>query len=65
VIEDKGALIGKIEQAVKYVPLDRLGISPQCGFASIDTGNPVAPAVQEAKLRLVAEVANDIWGTAL
>jgi len=62
VLEDKTILAGKIEQAVKYVPLDRLGISPQCGFASIDTGNPVTAAVQDAKLRCVVEVADEIWG---
>ena len=64
VLEDKSVLAGKIEQAVKYVPLDRLGISPQCGFASIDTGNPVTAAVQQAKLRRVVEVADDVWGAA-
>ena len=40
----------------------RLAVSPQCGFASVDTGNPVTPEVQEAKLRLVVELARDIWG---
>jgi 5-methyltetrahydropteroyltriglutamate--homocysteine methyltransferase len=63
-LEDKRALIEKIEQATKYLPLDRLSISPQCGFASIDTGNPVTSEVQYAKLQRVVEVANDIWGTA-
>jgi methionine synthase II (cobalamin-independent) len=62
VIEDKDVLIKKIEAAVRYVPLDRLGLSPQCGFASIDAGNPVTADVQAAKLRLVVDVANEIWG---
>ena len=62
VIEDKSVLVDKIEQAVKYVPLERLGVSPQCGFASIDTGNPITPAVQEAKLERVVEVATAVWG---
>jgi 5-methyltetrahydropteroyltriglutamate--homocysteine methyltransferase len=63
-LEDKAVLIEKIEQAVKYVPLDRLSVSPQCGFASIDAGNPVTAEVQQAKLQRVIEVANDVWGTA-
>ena len=44
--------------------LDRLAVSPQCGFASVDTGNPVTPEAQEAKLRLVIELARDVWGEA-
>ncbi|MGN6572631.1 MAG: 5-methyltetrahydropteroyltriglutamate--homocysteine S-methyltransferase [Pseudolabrys sp.] len=63
-IEDKASLIDKIEQAVKYVPLERLSVSPQCGFASIDTGNPVTTEVEEAKLARVVEVAKEVWGTA-
>ena len=44
-----------------YVPLDRLALSPQCGFASGEAGNPVTPAQQEAKLRLVSQVARKVW----
>jgi 5-methyltetrahydropteroyltriglutamate--homocysteine methyltransferase len=51
-----------VEDATRYVSLERLAVSPQCGFASVDTGNPVTPEVQEAKLRLVVELAQDIWG---
>ncbi len=64
VLEDKAILIEKIEQATKYLSLDRLGISPQCGFASIDTGNPVTAEVQFAKLQRVVDLANEVWGTA-
>lgn len=64
VLEDKAALVNKIEQATKYLPLDRLSVSPQCGFASVDTGNPVTSEVQQAKLQRVVEVANEVWGTA-
>jgi methionine synthase II (cobalamin-independent) len=46
------------------VSLDRLAVSPQCGFASVDTGNPVTAQAQEAKLRLVVELAHEIWGEA-
>ena len=44
--------------------IDRLGISPQCGFASTVGGNPVTEADQEAKLRLVVETARRVWGSA-
>jgi len=61
-LEEKAALRARVDDATRYVSLDRLAVSPQCGFASVDTGNPVTPAVQEAKLRLVVELAHDIWG---
>src|SRR5262245_2811381 len=64
VLEDKAGLRRRVEEASRHVALDRLAVSPQCGFASVDTGNPVTPEVQEAKLRLVVELANDIWGEA-
>jgi 5-methyltetrahydropteroyltriglutamate--homocysteine methyltransferase len=64
VLEDKGALKRRVEDATRFVDLDRLAVSPQCGFASVDTGNPITPAAQEAKLRRVVELAQDIWGTA-
>ena len=54
-------LKGKIE-AARYVAMENLALSPQCGFASVETGNPVTPQVQEAKLRLAVELARDIWG---
>ena len=63
-LEDKATLRVRIEDACRHVSLDRLAVSPQCGFASVDTGNPVTPQVQEAKLRLVVELARDIWGEA-
>ena len=64
VLENKAVLRARVEDATRYVSLERLAVSPQCGFASVDTGNPVTPEVQEAKLRLVAELARDIWGEA-
>jgi 5-methyltetrahydropteroyltriglutamate--homocysteine methyltransferase len=60
-LEGKAALRARIEDASQYVSLERLAISPQCGFASIETGNPVTPQMQEAKLRLVVELAREIW----
>ena len=63
-LEDKPALRRRIEEAAQFVDLDRLAVSPQCGFASVDTGNPISATMQEAKLRLVVELAQDVWGTA-
>jgi 5-methyltetrahydropteroyltriglutamate--homocysteine methyltransferase len=63
-LEDRAELRLRIEDASRHVSLDRLAVSPQCGFASIDTGNPVTPEAQEAKLRLVIDLARDVWGGA-
>jgi len=64
VLEDKAAVRVRLDEASRHVSLDRLAVSPQCGFASVDTGNPVTPEAQEAKLRLVVELARDVWGEA-
>jgi 5-methyltetrahydropteroyltriglutamate--homocysteine methyltransferase len=61
-LETADALKRRIEEASRYVPLERLALSPQCGFASTQEGNLLTTADQEAKLRLVAEVARDVWG---
>ena len=61
-LESKDELKHRIEQASKFVPLERLALSPQCGFASTIEGNLVTSADQEAKLRLVAETAQEVWG---
>ncbi len=61
-IEDKAALKSRVSEAAKHVDLSRLALSPQCGFASVDIGNPITPATQEAKLRLVVETAREVWG---
>ena len=63
-LEHKDELKKRIEDATRHLDLDNLAISPQCGFASVDTGNPITPEVQEQKLRLVVELARDIWGEA-
>jgi 5-methyltetrahydropteroyltriglutamate--homocysteine methyltransferase len=63
-MENKDALRKRFEDAAGQLDLDCLAVSPQCGFASIDTGNPITAEVQEAKLRLVVELARDIWGEA-
>ncbi len=61
-LENKDALKRRIEAAEKFVPLERLALSPQCGFASTEEGNLISPGDQEAKLRLVAETAWEVWG---
>jgi 5-methyltetrahydropteroyltriglutamate--homocysteine methyltransferase len=61
-LEDAAHLQQRIEAAAKFMPLDHLALSPQCGFASVDTGNPISEAQQEAKLRLVVDVAKQVWG---
>jgi 5-methyltetrahydropteroyltriglutamate--homocysteine methyltransferase len=61
-MESKGELKRRVEDATRYLDLDCLAVSPQCGFASLDTGNPIGPEVQEQKLRLVVELARELWG---
>jgi 5-methyltetrahydropteroyltriglutamate--homocysteine methyltransferase len=53
----------RIEQAAKYVSLDQLCLSPQCGFASTEEGNVLSENEQWAKLRTIVEIAEDVWGT--
>ena len=61
-LESADTLMRRIDAAAKYVPLDQLAISPQCGFASSIKGNPLSPAEQEAKLARLVEVATRMWG---
>jgi 5-methyltetrahydropteroyltriglutamate--homocysteine methyltransferase len=63
-LESKDSLKRRIDQATRYVPLDQLALSPQCGFSSTVHGNDIARESQVAKLRLVVETARDVWGTA-
>jgi 5-methyltetrahydropteroyltriglutamate--homocysteine methyltransferase len=62
VLESPDALVRRIEEASRYVPLDQLCLSPQCGFSSTVDGNSLTPEEQVAKLRLVVEVAERVWG---
>lgn len=62
VLEDKNEVIARIHEAAKYVPLDRLYLSPQCGFASCEIGNKLTEEEQWAKLKLVKEIAEEVWG---
>ena len=61
-LESKDELKRRIDQAAKYLPLEQLALSPQCGFASTEEGNLLSEAEQLAKLRLCVEVAQEVWG---
>jgi 5-methyltetrahydropteroyltriglutamate--homocysteine methyltransferase len=61
-LEDKDTLKRRIDEAARYVPLDQLCLSPQCGFSSTVDGNALDETEQRAKLRLVVETAREIWG---
>ncbi len=61
-LEDKEKVIARIHEAAKYIPLERLCLSPQCGFASCEIGNKLTEEEQWAKLKLVKEIAEAVWG---
>jgi 5-methyltetrahydropteroyltriglutamate--homocysteine methyltransferase len=61
-LESKDELKRRIDEAAKYISLDQLCISPQCGFASTEEGNLLTEDEQWAKLALVVETANEVWG---
>ena len=61
-LEDKAAVIARIHEAEKYVPLENLYLSPQCGFASCEVGNKLTEEQQWAKVALVREIAEEVWG---
>jgi 5-methyltetrahydropteroyltriglutamate--homocysteine methyltransferase len=61
-LESKDELKRRIEQAAKFVPLENLCLSPQCGFASSHHGNRVTEDVEQRKFALAVEVATEIWG---
>jgi len=62
VLESKDAIKRRIEEATKYVALDQLCLSPQCGFASTEEGNVLAEEEQWAKLRMIVAIAEEVWG---
>ncbi|HBN80147.1 MAG TPA: 5-methyltetrahydropteroyltriglutamate--homocysteine methyltransferase [Ruminococcaceae bacterium] len=61
-LEDKEKIIARIREASAYVPLDRLCLSPQCGFASTEEGNVLTEREQWEKIRLIREIAEEVWG---
>jgi len=61
-LEKKDDVKRRIEEATKFAPFDQLCLSPQCGFASTEEGNVLAEEEQWAKLRMIVELANEVWG---
>ena len=61
-LEDKETVIARIKEASQYVPLENLCLSPQCGFASCEIGNKLTEDEQWAKVKLVKEIAEEVWG---
>ncbi len=61
-LESKDAIKRRIEEATKYISLDQLCLSPQCGFASTEEGNLLAEEEQWAKLRMIVEMGEEVWG---
>ncbi len=61
-MESEDELRARIQEASRYVPLERLALSPQCGFASTIEGNRITPEQQRQKLELVARVTRSVWG---
>jgi 5-methyltetrahydropteroyltriglutamate--homocysteine methyltransferase len=60
-LEDQDTVVRRIEEATRYVPLENLALSPQCGFASVMEGNRITEDDQWAKLALVADTARKVW----
>jgi len=63
-LENPDDIKRRIEEATKYVSLDQLCLSPQCGFASTEEGNILAEDEQWAKLARIVELAKEVWGAA-
>jgi 5-methyltetrahydropteroyltriglutamate--homocysteine methyltransferase len=63
-LESKDSILRRIEEATRYVPLEQLCLSPQCGFSSTHHGNDLTEDQQWAKLRLTVEIAREVWGEA-
>jgi len=61
-LESKDAIKRRIDEATRYVDLDRLCLSPQCGFASTEEGNVLSEEEEWAKLRRIVEIADEVWG---
>jgi len=61
-LEDRDAIKRRIAEAARYVPLDQLCLSPQCGFASTEEGNILTEDQQWAKLRMIVDIAREVWG---
>ena len=62
ILENADMLKRRIEEAANFVDIKRLGLSPQCGFASLDKGNAISFKNQSEKIRCVVDVAREVWG---
>ena len=61
-LESRDDILRRIEDAAKYLPIEQMALSPQCGFSSTVHGNDIAVEQQRAKMQLVIDVARDVWG---
>src|SRR6202030_665549 len=61
-LESRDELRRRIDQAAKFIDIDQLCLSPQCGFASTEEGNVLAEEEEWAKLRMIVEIADEVWG---
>jgi len=61
-LESRDELKRRVDEAAKYIPLEQLCLSPQCGFASTEEGNILSEDEQWAKLAMIVELAEEIWG---
>lgn len=61
-LEDREAIINRIHEAAKFHPLDKLCLSPQCGFASTEEGNILTEKQQWAKIALIKDITKEVWG---
>jgi 5-methyltetrahydropteroyltriglutamate--homocysteine methyltransferase len=61
-LESRDTILRRIEEAARFAPLEQLALSPQCGFASTEEGNTLAEDEQWAKLEMIVEIADDVWG---
>ena len=61
-LESKDLIKRRIDEAARYAPIDQFCLSPQCGFSSTSHGNEIAREAQAAKMRLIVEIADEVWG---
>ena len=61
-LEDKDAIKRRIDEAAKFIDIEQLALSPQCGFASSEEGNVLAEQEQWAKLAMIVDIAGEVWG---
>jgi 5-methyltetrahydropteroyltriglutamate--homocysteine methyltransferase len=62
-LETRDDILRRIDEAAKFMPLDQMALSPQCGFSSTVHGNDIAVEQQAAKMRLVIDIAQEVWGS--